>query len=83
MKLKPASETGAVFADPKESMDDRKQFVENLGWLMSQTREGVVSAYLDDREVVHVVRRRGKELLVDVTCDSYMAIIRDVARAMM
>lgn len=83
MKLKPASEIGTMFADPKASMDDRKQFVENLGWLMAQTREGVVGAYLDDKEIVHVVRRRGKELLVDVTCDSYMAIIRDVAKAMM
>ena len=82
MMLKPASETGTMFADPKASMEDRKQFVENLGWLMAQTREGILAAYLDDREIVHIVRRRGKELLVNVEANSYMAIIRDVANAL-
>lgn len=82
MKLMPASETGAMFAAPKESMDDRKQFVENLGWLMAQTREGIVGAYLDDKEIVHVVFRCGQERKVNVALNSYMAIIREVANAL-
>lgn len=82
MELKCASDNGAMFAAPKESMDDRKQFVENLGWLMAQTREGITGAYLDDKEIVHVVQRRGREILVNVEANSYMAIIRDVANAL-
>lgn len=80
--MKLASETLAMFASPADSMIDRKQFVTNLGWLLSQTREGIESAYLDDKEIVHVVRRRGKELLVNVEANSYMAILRDVANAL-
>lgn len=62
MELKRASENGAMFADPKESMDDRKQFVENLGWLMAQTREGIVGAYLDDKDGN---KRRSAEVVAD------------------
>ena len=82
MKLKPANEIATMFADNREAMQDRKQFVENLGWLLSQSREGIQSAYLDDKEIVHVVHRRGREILVNVEADSYMAIIRDVANAL-
>ena len=80
--MKRASETMAMFASPADSLADRKQFVTNLGWLLSQTREGIEFAYLDDKEVVNVVRRRGKELLVNVEANSYMAILRDVANAL-
>lgn len=59
---------------------DRQLFVANLGTLLSQTREGIVGAYLDETEIVHVVYRNGYEKLVNVRCDSYMAIIRDVTR---
>ncbi len=82
MKLKPASETSIMFADKQAELADRKQFVENLGWLLSQTREGVESAYLDDKNTVHVVHRSGRELLVNVAMDSYIAIIRDVGKAL-
>lgn len=82
MKLKPASEGSMMFVEKRVALADRKQFVENLGWLLSQTREGVESAYLDDKDTVHVVFCKGGELLVNVTWDSYMAIIRDVANAL-
>ncbi len=82
MMLKLASESGSLLAASKDAMADRSQFVENLGWLLSQTREGILSAYLDDKENVHVVRRNGRELLVNVSCDSYMAIVRDVSNAL-
>ena len=60
--------------------NDRHLFVANLGTLLSQTREGIVGAYLDDRDQVHVVYKDGYARVVDVSCDSYMAIIRDVTR---
>lgn len=82
MELKRASETAAMFADRDAAMADRKQFVENYGWLLTQTREGIVGAYLDDQEVVHVVFRGGHEKRVNVAMDSYMAIIRDVGKAL-
>ena len=80
--MKSASEGAMLFADKQVALADRKQFVTNLGWLLTQTREGVESAYLDDKEIVHVVFCNGKELLVNVAWDSYMAIIRDVAEAL-
>lgn len=63
-----------------ETFEERKLFVENLGWLLSQTREGIENCYLDDQDVVHVVYRGGAEMSVNVRCDSYTAIIRDVCR---
>lgn len=80
--MKPASETKAMYMAADPALADRKLFVENLGWLLTQTREGVVKAFLDDSEIVHVVFRGGSERLVNVTWDSYMAIIRDVANAL-
>lgn len=77
----PANESKAMFADDVESFDDRIQFVHNLGFLLSQTREGVVSAELRDDDVVVIQFEDGSVQGVNVKCDSYMAIIRDVAKA--
>ena len=62
--------------------DDRRLFVRNLGWLLSQTRCGVVSCELygdQDREYVIARYDHGGKREIDVTADSYLAIIRDVA----
>lgn len=59
---------------------DRALFVENLGVLLSQTREGIQQAYLDYDDMVHVVYHGGSEKLINVAMDSYMAIIRDVVK---
>lgn len=59
---------------------DRALFVENLGILLSQTREGIQQAYLDNDDVVHVVYHSGFEKHINVAMDSYMAIIRDVVK---
>ena len=61
--------------------DDRRLFVRNLGWLLSQTRCGVVSCELygdQDREYVIVRYDHGGKREIDVTADSYLAIVRDV-----
>ena len=62
---------------------DRHLFVRNLGWLLSQTRCGVVSCELygdQDREYVIVRYDHGGRREIDVTADSYLAIIKDVAK---
>ena len=63
--------------------DDRRLFVRNLGWLLSQTRCGVVSCELygdQDREYVIARYDHGGKREIDVTADSYLAIIRDVTK---
>ena len=63
--------------------DDRRLFVRNLGWLLSQTRCGVVSCELygdQDREYVIARYDHGWKREIDVTADSYLAIIKDVAK---
>ena len=63
--------------------DDRRLFVRNLGWLLSQTRCGVVSCELygdQDREYVIALYDHGGKREIDVTADSYLAIIRDVTK---
>ena len=63
--------------------DDRRLFVRNLGWLLSQTRCGVVSCELyGDQDRKYVIARydHGGKREIDVTADSYLAIIRDVAK---
>ena len=75
-----ASETRAAYMSLDLALNDRKLFVANLGTILSQTREGILGAYLDDDEQVHVVYKHGHEELVNVRLDSYMAIIRDVTK---
>ena len=65
--------------------DDRRLFVRNLGWLLSQTRCGVVSCELygdQDREYVIARYDHGGKREIDVTADSYLAIIGDVTKRM-
>ena len=75
-----ANELRAISKPDKIAYHDRQLFVANLGTMLSQTREGIVGAYLDDYEIVHVVYRNQYEKLVNIGCDSYMAIVKDVAR---
>lgn len=77
-----ANESKAAYAHPDYTQNDRHLFVANLGTLLSQTREGIVGAYLDENELVHVVYKSGHEELVNVRMDSYMAIIRDVTKGL-
>lgn len=75
-----ANETMACYLAPEPALEDRKRFVRNLGDLLSQTREGVISAELDDNEIVTVTYQNGATRHINVNMDSYAAIIRDVAR---
>lgn len=75
-----ASETAAMNMCTADAYQDRKLFVHNLGELLSQARERVVCAYLDDNDQVHVQYRSSHEKVINVACDSYLAIVRDVTK---
>ena len=79
-----ANESMAMFMDEQDAIRDREQFVRNLGWLLSQTRDGVVGCELIDAEKpsehVLVTYRGGGTRKIGTYMDSYAAIIRDVAR---
>lgn len=58
-------------------------FVKNLGWLLGQTRLDVMECEYSERNgeefaVVHFLE--GDPLYVNITADSFVAIIRDVCR---
>lgn len=60
---------------------DRRDFVENVGILASQTREGVDHIeYIkeDDIELAKIVFRKGHEKYVNINHDSFTAIVRDI-----
>ena len=79
-----ANETRAGIMTEEGAIRDREIFVHNLGWLLSQTRDGVVSCELIDAEKptehVLVTYRGGGTRRICVHMDSYAAIIRDVAK---
>ena len=83
MRLDRANETAAAFMTEEDAIRHREQFVRNLGWLLSQTRDGVVSCELIDAEkpTEHVVvtYRNGYAKKIGTYVDSYAAIVRDVA----
>lgn len=75
-----ANETATMFASEVDMLSDRKQFVRNLGWLLTQTRDGVDYCELSDDDIVTVYYLCGAKKEINVAHDSYAAIVRDVAR---
>jgi len=79
-----ANETMAAFMSDEDAIRDREQFVRNLGELLSQTRDRVVSCELIDAEKpnehVLVTYKGGYTRRICTHMDSYAAIIRDVAK---
>lgn len=75
-----ANEAYNGFMSKEDSFKDRQLFVTNLGKLLAQTREQVVSAELDENEIVTVTFKGGYTKEVNVNMDSYCAIIRDVLK---
>lgn len=74
-----ADEKAAAYMEDADAKADRMLFVRNLGWVLSQTREGVITCELDNNEVVTVYFTGGKKK-VNVACDSYAAIVKDVVK---
>ena len=64
--------------------DSRANFIANLGDLLSQTREGIIGCERITKydgisgEFVVVHFKNNIEKVVNINCDSYTAIIRDV-----
>ena len=83
MGLNRANETAAAFMSDEDMTRDREIFVHNLGVLLSQTRDGVVSCELVDAEKptehVLVTYKGGGTRKIGTYMDSYAAIVRDVA----
>ena len=77
-----ANEVKAMYMNDEDALNDRRLFVRNLGALLAQTREGIVGAELGDHELVTVKYNCGHEVIVNVNHDSYLAIIRDVCKAL-
>jgi len=79
-----ANETMAAFMDEQDAIHDREIFVHNLGWLLSQTRDGVLGCDLINAEqpdeFVLVTYKGGGTRMINTYMDSYAAIIRDVAK---
>lgn len=75
-----ANEANASFRPHEGYMKDKKNFVKNLGILLSQTRNGITGAYLDDNDQVHIQYENDGEDTVNVEGDSYLAIIADVTK---
>ena len=81
-----ANETKAAHMSAREAIRDRELFVENLGILLSQTREKVYSCELIDAEKptehVNVIFKGGVTRRIRTYMDSYAAIVRDVAKGL-
>lgn len=59
----------------------KAEFVKNLGWLLSQTRAGIVGCkYIPARELVTVYFDDGFSIKVNVEADSWLSIITDVLK---
>lgn len=69
-----------IFGSDEEQLRDKQMFVRNLGQLLSQTGTGVMTAELEDKDTV-VIYFVGGTKRVNIACDSYLAIIKDVVDA--
>lgn len=64
------------------NLADKKLFVENLGYLLKQTRNGIIGAeYVPETDEV-VVWTSNETLRINVAGDSYTEIMYDVAKGL-
>lgn len=59
---------------------DKALFVRNVGWLLSQTREGVESACMIDENTASIVYNNGSTRDVNIEMCSYLAIVKEICR---
>ena len=77
-----ADEDKAMYASPEVAALDKAMFITNLADLLRQTREGVVDLALsEDGETVTILFEGGGTRRVNIACDSYLAIVKDVVKA--
>lgn len=75
----------ATFTSPDLHDYDKALFVQNLGALLAQTREGVAGCSYShnreaEKETVTIHYTNGHKRDVNVSMDSYLALVRDVAK---
>lgn len=71
-----------MFVDDEDKLLKNKElFVEEVGKLLSLTREGIEKIYLRDYDTAVIVFREGIERDVNIHMDSYLAIIKDIIKA--
>ncbi len=82
--MEKASETAAMFMPDQKAIEDRELFVQNLGWLLSQTRDQLISCELvnaeQSNEHVLITYKGGYTRKINTYMDSYAAIVYDVAK---
>ena len=77
-----ASEISAWYASEKDATKEKTQFIENLGWLLSQTREGVAGCEYDpDHEAAVILFLSGRRRMVNIAADSWTEIVKDVTKS--
>lgn len=59
---------------------DKEQFVENLGWLLSQTIKHVSQCHLKDEDTVIIELDDGDTIEANIAMDNYNAIVKDVCK---
>lgn len=79
-----ANESAMMYAGPLERLMDKTLFVENLGILLSQTRENVAGCTLLNNETLEITFQYPDRSIyrekVNIACDSYAAIIKDTMK---
>ncbi len=78
--MKKANENVAYFRG--RAKEDKALFVENVGWLLSQTREGVKKCeYIPLNETVLITFDNDYVKQVNINLNSYLAIVSDIVKA--
>lgn len=78
-KIVEANERAAQDMPEAQALEDKKKFIKNLGWLLSQTKEHIADCELMVKaSVVKVTYDNGGTRYVGISGDSYMQIIKDV-----
>ena len=85
MVLYDCNETAAMFMDDADAIMDRAAFVNNVGALAAQTREGVESIEYapeseNETELAVIHYKSGVTKCINIRCDSYSAIVRDIIK---
>ncbi len=78
----PANEGAMMYASPEEQLIDKGLFISNFAAQLRQTREGIVDLALsEDGNTVTILFDGGGTRKVNIACDSYVAIMRDILAA--
>ena len=83
MILYDCNETKAMFLDDDAALADRADFVRNVGALAAQTREGVECIEYapeseNETELAVIHYKGGAVKCINIRCNSYSAIVRDI-----